>query len=312
MAQQMSDWDEARIPSQAGKIAIITGASGGLGLETAQALTRKGATVIIAVRSAEKGNKAKAAIRSSQPDADVHVMPLDLADLDSVRAFTESFASSYTSLDLLINNAGVMIPPYSQTKQGFELQMGTNHFGHYALTARLFTHLKGTPGSRIVNVSSSAHRMGNLNLDDLDWQERKYKPWQAYGDSKLANLYFTLELDRRIKEAGLDVVTTAAHPGLARTELDRTSGGVKLFFRLFGQDAVMGALPTLRAAADPQLQGGEYVGPGGRMKMKGYPVLEAPAPLAFNEKIAHQLWRISEERTGVTFDFSPLPAHILH
>lgn len=312
MAQQINKWDETQIPSQKGRIAIITGASGGLGLETAQALTRKGATVIIAVRSAEKGNKAKSAIRSNQPDADVHVMPLDLADLDSVRAFAESFASSYTSLDLLINNAGVMIPPYSQTKQGYELQMGTNHFGHYALTARLFPLMKRTPGARIVNVSSSAHRMGNLNLADLDWTERKYKPWQAYGDSKLANLYFMLELDRLIQEAGLDIITTAAHPGLARTELDRTSGAVKLFFRLFGQDAVMGSLPTLRAAVDPQLQGGEYVGPGGRTKMKGYPVLEAPVPLALNADIAKQLWHISEERTGMVFDFTPLPAHILH
>ncbi|MFS0724232.1 oxidoreductase [Paenibacillus sp. 1P07SE] len=308
MAAHTEKWDEQHIPSQRGKVAIITGASGGLGLETAQALARKEATVILAVRSAEKGGKAKAAILNGFPDADVRVMQLDLSDLDSVHSFAESFASSYTSLDLLINNAGVMIPPYSQTKQGFELQMGTNHFGHYALTARLFPLLKRTPSARIVNVASSAHRMGKLNLDDLDWQQRKYKPWQAYGDSKLANLYFTLELDRRIKSSGLSLVTTAAHPGLAKTELDRTSGGVKLFFRLFGQDAVMGALPTLRAAVDPQLQGGEYLGPGGRMQMKGYPVLESPVQLAYDEDIARRLWEISEARTEVTFDFTPIPS----
>lgn len=306
MPQSTSTWDEAQIPSQTGRIAIVTGASGGLGLATARMLARKGATVILAVRSTDKGTQAKAAILSGQPDAEIHVMPLDLTDLDNVRGFAESFASSYPTLDLLINNAGVMIPPYSKTKQGFELQMGTNHFGHYALTARLFPLLARTPGSRIVSVSSNAHRMGRLDLDDLDWQKRKYKAWQAYGDSKLANLYFTLELDRRIKTAGLDILAAAAHPGLARTDLDRTSGPVKLFFRLFGQDAHMGALPTVRAATDPQLRGGEYLGPGGAMRMKGYPVLETPTQLAQNAELANRLWQLSEARTGLTFEFTQL------
>ena len=190
-------------------------------------------------------------------------MELDLANLESVRSFAENFKKKYSGLDLLINNAGVMIPPYSKTKDGFELQFGTNHLGHFALTALLFDAIKNTANSRIVNVSSAAHKTGNLNFDDLNWEKRKYKAWKAYGDSKICNLYFTYELQRKFEGKGYNIIAAAAHPGWTATDLQRHSGIFQFLNPLFAQKPEMGALPTLYAAVGPDVKSGDYYGPGG-------------------------------------------------
>ena len=299
----MSNWTTENIPNQKGRVAIVTGSSSGIGYEAARVLAEKEATVIIAVRNMEKGRKAAVKIEKEFPSADLHILELDLANLESVKNFAETFKEEYSRLDLLINNAGVMVPPYSKTADGFELQFGTNHFGHFALTAHLLDLLAKTEDSRIVNVSSGAHRYGNLDFDDLDWETRKYSPWKAYGDSKIANLYFTSELDRRLKENGIGVMATAAHPGWTATELQRNSGIADFFNNFFAQGISMGALPTLRAAIDEDSNGGDYYGPKGFMEMRGYPVKVDMIDLAKDADIAKRLWDVSEELTKVKFDF---------
>ena len=234
-------------------------------------------------------------------------MQLDLADLESVGSFADAFKRSHARLDLLINNAGVMTPPYSKTKDGFELQFGTNHLGHFALTLRLLNLLNTTEGARIVNVSSSAHRVGNIDFDDLTWEKRGYSRWRAYGDSKIANIYFTKELSRLLRENGSRVVVTAAHPGWTATELQRNMdyfGIASILNSLFAQSITMGALPTLRAAFDPNVKGGEFFGPGGFMRMWGYPVLEQPNELAKDTTLAERLWKVSEDLTGAKYDLN--------
>lgn len=233
-------------------------------------------------------------------------MFLDLASLESIKQFANEFKQNYERLDLLINNAGVMVPPYSKTKDGFELQFGTNHLGHFALTGLLFDLIKKTQGSRVVNVSSGAHRYGNINFNDLNWEKRKYKKWTAYGDSKIANLYFTYALADMIAEAGLDIKVTAAHPGWTGTELQRHSGYMKMLNNLFAMKIEQGALPTLRAAVDPGAQNGAYYGPGGWMEMKGYPVKVESNELSKDPQIARKLWDISEQLTGIKFEFKKL------
>lgn len=297
-------WNEQNIPTQKGRVAIVTGSSSGIGYEAARVLANKGASVIIAVRNLAKGNNALEKIRQQNPSTDVKVMILDLANLSSVQAFAETFKKDYSRLDLLINNAGVMVPPYSKTMDGFELQFGTNHLGHFALTAYLLERLVNTEGSRIVNVSSGAHNLGNLNFDDLTWEKRSYAKWKAYGDSKIANLYFTYELDRKLKENHLNTIVTAAHPGWTATELQRTAGVVEYLNGIFAQDITMGALPTLRAAIEDGLQGAEYFGPDGFMEMRGYPVKVGSNELSRDPNIARKLWEVSEKLTGVKFDFN--------
>ncbi|MDF5736020.1 MULTISPECIES: SDR family NAD(P)-dependent oxidoreductase [unclassified Nostoc] len=265
-------WNAENIPSQKGRVAIVTGSSSGIGYETARVLANKQASVIIAVRNLDKGNKALAKILQQNQDADVKVMELDLANLASVKNFAENFQKNYLRLDLLINNAGVMIPPYSKTTDGFELQFGTNHLGHFALTGQLLELLISTEGSRIVNLSSGAHSIGKIDFDDLNWEKRSYAKWKAYGDSKLANIYFTYELDRKLKDNGIDILVTASHPGWTATELQRTGGVVEYLTGILAQDITMGALPTLRAAIEAGLKGGEYFGPNGFMEMRGYPI----------------------------------------
>jgi NAD(P)-dependent dehydrogenase (short-subunit alcohol dehydrogenase family) len=295
-------WDEENIPDQTGKIVIVTGASSGIGFEAAKALANKHAEVIIAVRNPEKGESAMQRIIGNNI-ADVKVMQLDLADLQSVKTFAGNFKKTYPSLNILINNAGVMIPPYSKTADGFELQIGTNHFGHFALTGQLFSLLKSTKDARIVTVSSGLHKSGRINFDDLNWEKRKYSAMQGYRDSKLANLYFTNELDKKIKENNLDIIAASAHPGLASTDLGRNSGAfLKFIVKLFAQSSRMGALPTLRAAVDENVTGGEYFGPSGLMT--GYPVINKPSELSKDENIAKKLWEVSERLTGVKFDFA--------
>ncbi|WP_242032212.1 SDR family NAD(P)-dependent oxidoreductase [Aphanizomenon flos-aquae] len=305
MMMKNEKWNTENILSQKGRIVIVTGSSSGIGYETARVLANKQASVIIAVRNLEKGNKALAKIIQQNKDADVRVMELDLANLASVNNFAENFQKNYSRLDLLINNAGVMIPPYSKTTDGFELQFGTNHLGHFALTGQLLKLLISTKASRIVNVSSGAHNFGTLDFDDLNWEKRNYAQWTAYGDSKLANLYFTYELDRKLKEQGINTVVTASHPGWTATELQRTAGDVMKYLNgIFAQDITMGALPTLRAAIEEGLKGGEYFGPNGFMEISGYPVKVESNQLSKDRAIAQKLWVVSEQLTSVKFEFN--------
>ncbi len=302
------NWTTENVPNQTGKTAIITGSSSGIGFEAARVLANKGATVIIAVRSLEKGQAAEK-ILAQNKDADVKVLKLDLANLSSVKEFVEQFKKTSARLDLLINNAGVMIPPFSKTADGFESQFGTNHLGHFALTEQLLDVLTKTKGARIVTVSSGMHKSGKLDFDDLNWEKRTYSAWQAYEDSKLANLYFTFELGRKLKENGYDTLAVAAHPGWAATDLQRHHGVINFLNNFFAQDAAMGALPTLRAAADKNAKGGDYFGPKGFMELRGFPVKGEASNLAKDKKIAGKLWTVSEELTGIKFDFNKKVAH---
>lgn len=292
-------WDDRLMLDQSGKVAIVTGAGSGLGFETVRALAGKNAKVVMAVRNTAKGREAAARIKKECPRADVDVMELDLADLSSVRKFVRDFMKRFSRLDLLINNAGVMVPPYGKTVDGFELQFGTNHLGHFALTILLTDMLKNVSGSRIVTVSSGAHAFGMLDFDDLNWEKRRYNAWQAYGDSKLANLYFTRELQRRLDEEGSDVLAVAAHPGWAATELQRHQWWVRLLNNFFAQPADMGALPTLYAATAPDVHGSEYFGPDGKGQMRGYPVKVQSNKRSRDMVVACRLWEVSEEMTGI-------------
>ena len=292
-------WTIENIGDQSGKTVIVTGSSSGIGLEAAKVLANKGAEVIIAVRNATKGKNAEEKIKSQNPNVNVKVMIVDLANLKSVREFAEKFNAGYDKLNLLINNAGVMIPPYSKTTDGFELQFGTNHLGHFALTALLFDKLKATPNSRIVNVASVAHKYGNINFDDLNWEKRNYKAWSAYGDSKIANLYFTYYLADEIAKSGIDIKVTASHPGWTATDLQRHSGMFEFLNKFFAMPAKQGALPTLRAAIDTEAQSGDYFGPDGFQEWRGFPVKVESNKLSHNMEIAGKLWEVSEELTGI-------------
>ena len=294
-------WTIENIGDQSGKTVIVTGSSSGIGLEAAKVLANKGAEVIIAVRNATKGKNAEEKIKSQNPNANVKVMIVDLANLKSVREFAEKFNAGYDKLNLLINNAGVMIPPYSKTTDGFELQFGTNHLGHFALTALLFDKLKATPNSRIVNVASMAHKYGNINFDDLNWEKRNYKAWSAYGDSKIANLYFTYYLADEIAKSGIDIKVTASHPGWTATDLQRHSGMFEFLNKFFAMPAEQGALPTLRAAIDTEAQSGDYFGPDGFQEWRGFPVKVESNKLSHNMEIAGKLWEVSEDLTGIKF-----------
>ncbi len=289
------------ITDQKGRVAIVTGSSSGIGLETARVLALKNATVVVAVRNIVKGKAAADKILNESASADVTVLRLDLADLDSVHTFATEFKQKYNRLDLLINNAGVMVPPLSQTRDGFELQMGTNHLGHFALTGELIDLVRQTPGSRIVNVSSAAHALGNIDFKDLNWERRKYKKWQAYGDSKIANLYFTYALKEMFDNGSANVTVAAAHPGWTATELQRNTSLVSVLNIFFGQKISMGALPTLYAATAPDVENGGYYGPGGFKEMKGYPQKVSSVPLSHDRDIARKLWAVSQELTGVTY-----------
>ena len=280
-------WTAENIPDQKGRIAIVTGSSSGIGFEAAKALANKNAKVIIAVRNLAKGEKAKSKILSKNKNANVELMKLDLADLSSVKAFAQEFKNKFQKLDLLINNAGVMIPPYSKTKDGFELQFGTNHLGHFALTLQLLDLINATPNARIVNVASAAHKYGNIDFNDLNWEKRKYKSWRAYGDSKIANLYFTQELGRKLIDK--KVIVTAAHPGWTATDLQRHSGLFSFLNNFFAMNQEQGALPTLRAATDDSANSGDYFGPDGWQEWRGYPVKVDMTKLAKDDNIAKKI-----------------------
>jgi NAD(P)-dependent dehydrogenase (short-subunit alcohol dehydrogenase family) len=296
----MAKWTTADIPEQTGRVAVITGANTGLGYETAAALAAKGAHVVLAVRDLDKGKTAANLITQHDPGASVGLQELDLTSLDSIRAAAEQLRSDHDHIDLLINNAGVMFTPKSTTKDGFELQFGTNHLGHFAITGLLLDRVLAVPGSRVVTVSSIGHRAGRLRFDDLQWK-RGYSRTGAYGRSKLANLLFTYEMQRRL--TGTNTIAVAAHPGASRTELVRhTPPSLRVVtgpFELISQDAAMGALPTLRAATDPGVLGGQYFGPGGFAEQRGYPKVVASNARSHDVELQQRLWAVSEELTGV-------------
>ena len=296
-----SNWDAANIPDQKGKIIIVTGSTSGIGKETARILAKKNATIILAVRNLKKGQAVVEEIRQEYSAADVSVRELDLSDLKSVRTFTESIIQDYNRLDVLINNAGIMMCPYSKTKYGFEIQMGINHLGHFALTGLLMPLLKKTEGSRIVALSSTGHAMGNIDFSDLNWEKRKYNTHRAYADSKLANLYLTYELARKLKNKGDHPRITAAHTGWTATDLQRYSLLMRFLNKIFDMAVNMGALPTLRAAFDEEAKAGDFFGPEKMFHWRGYPVAHESNELSHDENIAKKLWQLSEEMTAVKY-----------
>jgi NAD(P)-dependent dehydrogenase (short-subunit alcohol dehydrogenase family) len=298
-------WDADRIPDQAGRIAIVTGANSGLGLVTARELARKGALVVLACRNLDKGRAALAEVEGAASGPDPKLEELDLASLSSVRSFAERFKASNDHLDLLINNAGVMASPRRYTADGFELHFGTNHLGHFALTGLLLPLMEGREDARVVTLSSNAHKtVRHIAFDNLNG-DRRYFRWNAYGQSKLANLLFALELDRRLGAKGSTVKSLAAHPGYAATNLQ--SAAAPLFDRLVmkvgnavvAQNDEMGALPVLYAATEPGLEGGTYVGPDGIGEERGHPKIVKPNRAARDEETARRLWDVSAELTGV-------------
>ena len=308
-------WAAADMPGQHGRAALVTGANSGIGFHQALELARRGAHVLLGSRNADRGGSARGAILRELPAASVELVPLDLADLDSVRRLAELLLGRAEGLDLLINNAGVMAVPHRQTTaQGFELQFGTNHLGHFALTGRLLPALLRRHGSRVVTVCSLMHRFGSTRMDDLQ-SEHHYGPWRAYNQSKLANALFTLELDRRLRAAGAGTLSVGAHPGYSRTRLQysgpRLGGGgmparlMGLGTRFTGQPAARGALPVLRAATDPDAEGGDYYGPGGPGEARGAPRKVHYAKRAHDRRLAGRLWQASESLTGVTFPAPP-------
>ncbi len=300
----MAKWTATDIPDQTGRVVVITGANTGLGYETAAALAEHGAHVVLAVRNLDKGKDAAARISATSPRGEVMLQELDLTSLESIRAAADQLRSDHDRIDLLINNAGVMWTPKSTTKDGFELQFGTNHLGHFAFTGLLLDRLLPVAGSRVVTVSSSGHRIrADIHFDDLQW-ERSYSRVGAYGQSKLANLLFTYELQRRLAPRGT-TIAVAAHPGGSRTELTRNLPA--LFARVaplvepLFQDAAMGALPTLRAATDPGVLGGQYFGPDGFAQLRGHPKLVASSDKSHDVDVQRRLWAVSEELTGVVY-----------
>jgi NAD(P)-dependent dehydrogenase (short-subunit alcohol dehydrogenase family) len=297
----MTAWTFDDIPDQSGRTVIVTGANTGIGFETARMLALKGARVTLACRNLDKGREAVTRIQSESPDAAVSLEQLDLSDLRDVEAFTARFKDRHERLDLLILNAGVMVPPESKTAQGFELQFGVNHLGHFALTGALLPLLHATEGSRVVVVSSTAATRGVMNFDDLQFEKRGYAPWRAYGQSKLANQLFARELQRRLRAAGSSVLVTAAHPGWTATDLQRSTALVRFLNRFVGMKPPQGALPTLRAATDPAATGGDYYGPDGFLQIRGYPKRIDMVKRAHKTDDAARLWEISEDLTGVRY-----------
>ncbi|MFK8046670.1 MAG: oxidoreductase [Crocinitomicaceae bacterium] len=294
-------WGIQNIPDQENKTIIITGASSGLGKEATRVLANKNANVIMAVRNVQKAEVIADKIRNEFPNAKIDIRQLDLGSLNSVKSFAKAFTSDYSKLDVLINNAGVMMTPYSKTKDGFEIQMGTNHLGHFALTGLLMPLLLGTNNSRIVATSSIAHRQGNIDFADVNWENRKYKTIQAYSDSKLANLYFIYELARKYEGNKNFPMVTVSHPGGTKTDLGRHLGLMNLLGGVIGQKVEMGTLPTLRAAIDIHVKAGDFFGPKNLFEWRGYPVLVKSNEMSHDSENAKKLWDLSEELTGIQF-----------
>ena len=296
------NWNESNIPDQSGKVFVVTGTTSGLGEETARVLSRKNATVIMAARKIDKAESVANEIHAENKNAKIDIEELDLTSLESISSFSQSITKKYKTLDCLINNAGIMACPYSKTKDGFEIQMGTNHLGHFALTGQLISLLKKTPNSRVINVSSIAHLSGNIDFDDLNWEKRKYRTWSAYSDSKLANLYFTYELSRKLKQTKGNPQVVASHPGYTDTKLQRHSTIWKILNKIAAQKASIGALGGIRAATDLKAESGDYFGSPSMGGTRGYPVLVKSNELSYNTDNAKKLWKLSEELTGVIYD----------
>jgi NAD(P)-dependent dehydrogenase (short-subunit alcohol dehydrogenase family) len=303
-------WTVDHIPDLSGKMAVITGANSGLGFETTRGLASKGAHIVLACRDVDKGNSAMARIHAEFPKASLEVMELDLANLAAVHSFADAFSQRYPSLHILGNNAGVMALPYGQTVDGFEMHFGINHLGHFALTGLLMEQIRNTAAARVVTVSSGTHRFGKINLSSLQGNG-SYRKWVAYARSKLANVMFAYELQRRLEGYGVDAVSVAADPGYAATNLQyagpRMEGSVvwsrimKVANRLLAQSAEMGALPILYAATSPAVQGGDYVGPDGLFGLRGYPQKVRSGRASYDRESAAKLWEVSEELTGVRY-----------
>ena len=307
-------WTADDIPDQTGQTAVVTGANSGIGLIAARELARAGATVVMACRDQGKGEDAIADLRKEVPGAEPQLRRLDLASLASVREFATAVSGQHGSIDLLVNNAGVMATPRRETADGFELQLGTNHLGHFALTGLLLQRLNASPEPRVVTVSSTAHRTGRINFDDLQGEKRYFR-WAAYGQSKLANLLFAYELQRRAEAAGLELRSIAAHPGYSATNLQSAGpglgGGIGAVFnksvmavtnRLVAQSDEAGALPTLYAATVPELPGGTMIGPDGPFQMRGAPKVVSSSGASHDDQAAIRLWEASERLTGVSFE----------
>ena len=289
-------WDINNLPDLSGRVVLVTGANSGIGEPTAQALGAAGASTILACRSQEKAEAALARLRKQVPEGNFDYLHLDLADLSSIKACAGQFLDRFSRLDILVNNAGVMIPPYSQTRDGFELQFGTNHLGHFALTAHLIDVVMATPASRVVTVSSMAHRFGRIRFDDLQ-RTQSYNRWLTYGQSKVANLMFSYELQRRLAAANAETLAIAAHPGWARTNLTQHSYLSDWVAPLLAQSAVAGAAPTIRAATDPTAQPGSYYGPRW-FEIRGRAVKVGSTYYSRRLDVADRLWSVSEQLTG--------------
>jgi len=302
----MRAWTADQIPDQTGRLAVVTGANSGLGEITARELARKGARVVLAVRTPSKGESVAQEIRDAVPGAGVEVRELDLSSLESIRAFAAELTAEAPVLDLLINNAGIMQTPPGRTADGFELQLGTNHLGHFALTGLLLEALGSASAPRVVTVSSAEHKPGHIHFDDLQL-ERDYAPRKAYQQSKMANTVFAIELDRRLRAAGSPILSVLAHPGYSATNLQSTgpTGATAFLMKIgnavFAQKAERGVLPQLYAATAPGVQGGDFFGPSGFQEMRGDPTEVQAVPEAHDPEIARRLWTVSEELTGVTF-----------
>lgn len=305
-------WGRDAMGDQCGRTIVVTGANSGIGFEVAKAFAERGARVVMACRGLDRGNAAREEIRDDVDDAALSVMKLDLADLDSVRSFAEAFRTEYSDLHVLCNNAGVMAIPRSETVEGFETQFGVNHLGHFALTGVLLDRLEATEGeTRIVTQSSGLHERGEIDFEDLHGED-SYDRFDAYAQSKLANVLFAYELDRRLRAADANVTSVACHPGFAATNLQRRgpeqSGSrlrlwmMKLANAVFAQSAATGALPMLMAGTDSAVDGGEYVGPGGLMNMRGAPEIQRSSDRSDDEGLARELWDVSVDLTGISYD----------
>ena len=306
----MGEWTVDDLPDQSGRTVLVTGANSGLGVRTAEALAAKGAHVLLACRNEARAAAARDLVAAAATGPEPTVVPLDLADLSSVRRAAAEVDGTVDRLDVLVNNAGVMAIPQARTADGFEMQFGTNHLGHFALTGLLLPALRRAAAPRVVTTSSNGHKLGRVDFDDLHAERKRYAKWRAYTQSKLANLLFALELDRRARAAGWDLVSVAAHPGYASTHLTDNSGGrvwrlaVALGDRVLSQSDAAGALPQLYAATMPDVLGGQYYGPDGFLELRGAPTLARPTRAARDETTARRLWACSEEATKVTYDFA--------
>ena len=310
-ANRAHHWGTGDVPDLVGKVAVVTGANSGIGYETARELARNGAETVLACRSSERGGRAIDALQAELP-ARAWLMELNLASLASIERFCVTFAERFPRLDVLVNNAGIMGAPFGYTEDGFELQVGTNHLGHFALTGRLFNRILSTPGARVVTVSSNTHWVGRINRSRLLHREDEYSRWKGYSRSKLCNLLFAYELQRRLQQARVDAIALASHPGYTATNIGSAYSKPRPRWMswirdLFIQDPEAGALPTLRAATDPNASGGQYIGPRGLFQMRGHPVPVRSSRSSRNEGLAKRVWEMSEDLTGVRY---PRPEEI--